>query len=162
VCRIARVFGDTLCPNYLVSTRALRLGDPNLYSAHELVQMVPLHGRHIALRLWEENEWYGTLLPNAGPVSLDAVTDRSLPGLSTAKRLGETLLRLPPGNLLECWERERKITKLSAQAGENSAEVLYSVDVCKGHDRGHGRRVMKHMLGHGRQESREERAQIAR
>jgi hypothetical protein len=42
VARIAKLEGVHLCPNYLVTTNALRLSERSLYVAHELVQMILL------------------------------------------------------------------------------------------------------------------------
>jgi hypothetical protein len=142
VCRGARLFGDTLCPNYLISTRALRLDGHDLYGAHELAQMVPLHGIEVTARLWEENPWCAAILPNARMRALRRRRGAPPPGLSTVKRLAEFLLRLPPGDWVEEWEQRRKIAKLSARVPPGVDEALYTADVCKGHDSGHGGRVM--------------------
>src|SRR5690606_114120 len=44
VVRYAAQRGVIVCPNYLLSERALELDDRKLYSAHEVAQMVPISG----------------------------------------------------------------------------------------------------------------------
>jgi hypothetical protein len=142
VCRIARLGGDTLCPNYLLSENALRLDGQDLYAAHELVQMIPLHGRETAARLWAENSWCRVMLPHARPAVPGGDEDRLPPVVGGLKRAGERILRLPLAKRVERWERRRKIARLSALVPPGNQEALYTADVCKGHDRGHGRRIM--------------------
>ncbi len=42
--KIARLFGDTICPNLIISERALEWPLHDLYSARELCQMIPITG----------------------------------------------------------------------------------------------------------------------
>jgi hypothetical protein len=142
LCKLARIPGHTLCPNYLISARALRLNEQDLYAAHELVQMVPLHGRSVAERLWRENHWYQHFLPNAQVRAGDG-TDALARPVAALKALAEGVLRSPPGDVIERWERERKIAKLSQRVPADVLEALFTADVCKGHDRGHGTRISR-------------------
>ena len=141
--RLVRLFGDTLCPNYLISSRVLGLDQRNLYVAHELAQMVPLHGASMARSLWAENAWCRELLPNARCAGLDGVTDSLPRGALVLKRLGQRLLGLPPGDAIERWEQRRKTIKLSRLVPPEVRETLFTADICKGHHSGHGARIME-------------------
>ena len=138
VVRLAAGRGVVLCPNYLVSERALRFPNPNIYTAHELVQMVPLSGRAIYRRIREVNAWSHRFLPNAlGP-------PRDLTGGgrgSLAQRLAELPLRTPLGAWLDRWEMGRKVAKFR-QENPAASEARFSRDCCKGHFTGHSQRIM--------------------
>jgi hypothetical protein len=56
-----------LCPNYLVTTRALELepADRDYYVARELAQMVPLWGQVTYESLRARNAWMVEFQPNA-------------------------------------------------------------------------------------------------
>ena len=141
--RLARAWGDTLCPNYIISSRALRLEQQDPYTAHELAQMTPIHGRQVAERLWAENAWCREFLPNARSRG-DEGTDDSLPGILMAlKALGQAVLDQPLGSRIERWEQRRKIAKLSRDVPLHRSETHYTADVCKGHADGHGSRVLQ-------------------
>jgi len=142
LCKLARLRGDALCPNYLITMHALKLEQRSLYAAHELAQMVPLHGRRVADRLRAENQWCLRFLPNLRQRERQGTGDRLPLAIAALKRLSETALRLPPGDFVERWERDRKMVKLSG-LGAPSAETAFSADVCKGHLHGHGERVMR-------------------
>src|SRR5512143_2670987 len=60
-----KLCGDTLCPNYLISERALVLERHTLFVAHEFMQMVPVFGLDIYDRMHAANGWIQTMLPNA-------------------------------------------------------------------------------------------------
>ena len=143
LCKLARWRGDTLCPNYLISSAALQLHRRDLYAAHELAQMVPLHGGGMAERLWSENAWYRSFLPNASSGGSAGVDDTLPRPLAALKALAEWALRLPPGDVIERWERERKVARLSRQASLDGSETVFTADVCKGHYQGHGSRIMR-------------------
>ena len=55
----------TLCPNYFLAESALRLSTQNLYTAHELTQMVPLFGLPVYQAMRRLNTWTDRFLPNA-------------------------------------------------------------------------------------------------
>ncbi len=141
VVKLAQVRGHTLCPNYILSSRALTLQQRDTYAAHELAQMDPIHGRYTALRLWSENAWCREFLPNAQWRGDDGTVDELPWILTTVKALAERVLRLPPGSWIEGWEQKRKIAKLSRGAPEGGRETHYTADVCKGHVDGHGGKV---------------------
>src|SRR6266446_9489135 len=53
--RLARLDSVHLCPNYMVSTRALLLAERNLYGAYELARMIPIAGMGTYRRLRRAN-----------------------------------------------------------------------------------------------------------
>lgn len=132
--------GVTLCPNYFLSEEALALSDQNLFTAHELVQMVPISGMNTFARLQQLNPWVETFLPNAfnlwQPSSVpDGIQNRF-------QRFVEPLLLVPVFSSLERWEMARKIKRFERTAG-NHPETLFNADCCKGHFDDHGLQVNK-------------------
>lgn len=141
--RLAARQGDVICPNYFVSERALVVKEHNLYTAHEMAQMVPLTGYALYQRMRELNSWVEEWLPNAGglprPIPLDvAHTARWRP-------LAEAFLRTPLGGWLERSEMQRKLKKLSQQgaASANPEESEFGRDWCKGHFHAHGQQTVR-------------------
>jgi hypothetical protein len=141
VARFARLQGVNLCPNYLVTTRALELKERSLYVAHELAQMIPLSGMEIYREMRRLNDWTDDYLPNA-------VGEPELPpGLkqthnnSVVRTILEFLLRLPPASWFEKWEMDRKIARLTREQA-SSFESYFSADVCKGHIDRHGENIV--------------------
>lgn len=142
--RLARARGVTLCPNYLVTTRALELQDWNLFTAHELVQMVPLSGAQVYRRLRRLNRWTQAYLPNADgpprPILADAPAHR-------ATLAAERVLRARLFDPLERWEMGRKVRKFVKMGGEPAhdgwQEASFCEDWCKGHLDHHGQRALR-------------------
>ncbi len=135
--------GHEVCPNYFLSERALRLSDRNLYTAHEITQMVPLYGRRVYDALRRANDWTREYLPNAiGPPATlqDAETHLRRLGPSPQRRLLEATLATPPGVRLDRWEMRRKIDKFG-RIYQGWQESDFSPDTCKGHFRGHQQRI---------------------
>ncbi len=137
---LARVAGDTLCPNFVVSENALELGDPSIYGAHELAQMVPICGRDVYHRLWSSNPQVMYHLPNARAWPMPE--ERVQPVAQAFKRGIERLLGGALGDWLETWERRRKIERLGRQQATPTAEIVLSADRCKGHFDRHRARVL--------------------
>lgn len=131
--------GDTLCPNYFLSTRALALRERDLFTAHEVAQMVPAYGLEVYRRFRQANRWTLQLLPNApGPPRV--LANGAQP--PWWRPWTEGTLRTPLGAALEAWERGRKIRRFTKQSGPH-VEVFFSPDHCKGHFDGHGRRTLQ-------------------
>ena len=134
--RAAGLRGATLCPNYFLSERALVLEERNLFTAHEVTQMVPIAGGATYQHFRALNRWTEEYLPNAigaprrNPV-LESDTRRT-------KRMAEMTLRSPIGSGLERWERSRKVKKLSRRTNGH-AEAAFGPDWCKGHFDDHGK-----------------------
>jgi len=132
--------GVTLCPNYFLSERALVLEERNLFTAHEVTQMVPLVGLATYERMRQLNRWTETYLPNAaGPPRR---IGQAGPRWRRARGATESVLRTPLGGMLEGWEMGRKVRKLGAQSAEH-AEAAFDVDWCKGHFGDHGQYTLE-------------------
>jgi len=143
--RLAALQRLNLCPNYLVTTRALTFPDQNLYAAHEIAQMIPLYGLDVYAEIRRRNAWVADFLPNADvapPTPASIKLTESRPRL---RPVFETAMRTPPWTWFERWEMERKVRKLSREQGD-SDESAFSADVCKGHDQRHQSRT-QHLLG---------------
>lgn len=130
VVRLAARRGLTVCPNYILSESSLRFSDQNLYTAHEVAQMIPLSGTAVYQQLRQTNEWTHTYLPNAvgAPPREMIVAD----GRYLRRHLLELPLRTPLGSWLEQWEMKRKIQKFSTHQQANT-ETNFTADCCKGH-----------------------------
>jgi hypothetical protein len=135
--RVALLEGLNLCPNYLITTRALHFPDQNLYAVHELAQMVPLNGLEIYHEIRRQNEWVYDYLPNATGLS---AFPKHVVVKETKSRLRpflEMVLRSRLAVRIEQWEMKRKILMLSREQSE-SPESNFTADCCKGHANLHG------------------------
>ncbi|MBI4491795.1 MAG: hypothetical protein HY690_03270 [Chloroflexi bacterium] len=147
VVRLARLRGVCLCPNYLLASRALALRQRSLFVAHELAQLVPLHGFAAYRALLAANPWALELLPNAEPYPASAVDDCLAGARRSVRLLAERCLAAEVGNRFEAWEAGRKIARFRAEAGQDT-ELAFSPDECKGHFERHGRRIMATYADH--------------
>lgn len=137
--RLAALKGVELCPNYFLSERALELDERNLFTAHEVTQMVPLAGTPTYQRLRELNRWSYAFLPNADSTPRRIATVEPEPG--HRRRLAEGMLRSRVCSPLERWEMNRKVRKLG-QRGNGHAEAAFGPDWCKGHFGDHGQATL--------------------
>jgi hypothetical protein len=143
--RIARHDSVSLCPNYMVSTRALVLAERNLYGAYELARMIPIAGLGMHRRLRRANPWALAYLPNASDTARSPLSvapamppKRAMIGIA---HFGEKTLRSPLGTVLERMEMRYRIRK-RAQLGIAEGEVSYGVDWYKAHTSGHRHRAL--------------------
>ena len=137
--RLARLMGDDLCPNYILSESSLRLDQRDLYTAHELAQMVPMSGLPVFRRMLRANEWAASYLPGAfGPLGFDTPPEPARP----MQRPIEALLRRSAFDPWETWELRRMRAKLRPALG-SAAEVVCSPAQCKGHTGLHRQTVLE-------------------
>jgi hypothetical protein len=137
---LARLAGDTICPNYVVAENAVALDDLSIYGAHEVAQMVPLYGRDVYHRVWASDPQVIRHLPNAQAWPMPH--DRMQPVAQACKRGLERLLGGAFGDWLERWECRRKIDRLSKRQAMPMAEIVLSTQQCKGHFDQHRTRVL--------------------
>lgn len=156
VVRWAAKNGILICPNYFLAERALRIQTKNLYTAHELTQMVPLAGMPVYQALRAANQWTEDFLPNA--VGLPKLPGHSKPNNSAARtgsRLAEGLLGARHGRALDHWEMSRKVEKFRHHY-QGWQEAEFSADVCKGHFNLHQHRAIQayhRLVSNGKYES---------
>ena len=131
--RIAHLFGDTLCPNLIVSENVLEWSPRNLYTAREICQMVLTCGESTYSRFRLVNNWVKEYFPN--------IEEEAAPGSADSKPvlqiIVEFLLRGRLGNLIESWEMNRKIERFSRQSGFG-VETQFNVEICQGNFGHHG------------------------
>ncbi|HEV7677536.1 MAG TPA: hypothetical protein VGQ42_03090 [Candidatus Dormibacteraeota bacterium] len=130
-----------LCPNYILGEGSLALPERDLFTAHELVQLVPLFGPDAYRALLAANGWYREFLPNhpgySGRVG-------ALPGRAV-RRAVEPLLRNPAVARLEDWEMRRKVARLGGAPARDPAEVRFDATTSKGHFGGYRRRTLERL-----------------
>jgi hypothetical protein len=137
--KLAARQGHELCPNYLLSENALVFHEHNLFTAHEVTQMVPLVGSQTYRRLRQLNAWTADFLPNAHdmPRQVDTVPQSRHP----VRALAEGVLSTAVGARLERWEMTRKVRKFSQRHGQEG-NASFSPDRCKGHFDSHGQAIL--------------------
>jgi hypothetical protein len=137
VVRVAALRGHRLCPNFLLSTAELELRERNLFTAHEIAQMVPIRATEWYAKFIDANRWAQVYLPNA--VSDDR---RSLRADNVLTRIATRVLASRLFAPLERWEMRRKIRRLSARAAREGGSLSFSEVECRGHFAAHDVRVL--------------------
>ena len=146
--RLTRLHGYTICPNLIVSENTLEWGLHDLYSARELCQMRPIMGLGVYNRLMKANQWVRTFLPNAFMESNSLLFETTQGFAPAFQSLMELPLRGKLGDRFESWEMNRKVSRLSKQAGFGE-ETNFNADVCQGnfhHHRSWTRDAYEHKL----------------
>lgn len=133
--------GLVICPNYFISQDSLALADQNLYTAHEIAQMVPISGMDIYWELRRLNPWVASYLPNSSGIPRQDITARNDVRKGITKRMVEEIMKLPLGAYVESWEMRRKLRKFKRIYPESS-EAAFSPEYCKGHFGEYGKKSL--------------------
>jgi hypothetical protein len=139
IVRLAGRHGITLCPNFLLSTNHLRLSERNLFTAHEIAQMVPLTRTRWYDAFLDANEWVGDFLPNE---YAKASTDQPRLDRGSARRVVTRMLSTRLFDPFERWEMARKVRRLRARQEREGGSVAFSVHECRGHFAAHDARIL--------------------
>ena len=125
--------GRLLCPNMVMAEDSLSFSR-SLYSAREMMQMIPIKDTGGLTKLYRANRWVGEVLPNAVPKARYVVN---------GERWGPwwwRLMTLPVlGPVIERWESARRIKEL--KTASESGEAVYTRSVCRGHEHRHKQRI---------------------
>ena len=139
VVRLAARRGIELCPNFVLSTDHLALASRNLYTAHEVAQLVPISGRSWHRAFLDANGWVADVLPNAMPAPATAPANGHPPWM---QKLSGGVLSLRVFDPLEAWEMQRKIRRLKTRLEREGGTVALSAHECRGHFAGHDARIL--------------------
>ena len=102
------------CVNYFVDTEHLAIEDRNLFTATELLTLVPTFGPQVCADFFAANTWAGDLLPNATVPDPAQAAD----GHGLFKRAVERLLRNGFGDELDEWLMHRTVQHWRARFPE--------------------------------------------
>ncbi len=133
--RFTKLAGNVLCPNLIVSERALEWQQKDLYSARELCQMIPITDVEVYARLRQANSWTKEFLPNADGAPFDIKSNYII-----ANKMFEVPLRGKLGDRIEAWEMNRKTERFTHQNGFGS-ETTFNANICQGNFDHHGART---------------------
>jgi hypothetical protein len=114
--KFANIFGETLCPNLIVSETMLEWKEHNLYSARELAQMVLISGADVFNNLRVANKWIEDYLPNS--IAYQSITLNEKPSLF--RKSLEILLGGKLGDRFESWEMHRKKCIARSRSSQSS------------------------------------------
>ncbi len=144
IVRLAARRGVELCPNYFLTERALRFREQNLYTAHEVAQMVPIYGLPVYEALRRVNTWTRRFLPNAvgAPVAPLVGTLREHTRHSPMREALEAAFATRLGRRLDRLEMARKVRKFR-RVYQGWQESDFSADRCKGHFNHHQQRTLE-------------------
>ena len=134
--RLTALFGNTLCPNLIISDQALEWQQQDLYSARELCQMIPIFGS-ASLYAAPTNQFLDKFFSAECFVRARPRTERIYRSHRDCKSLFEWPLRRAFGDRIEAWEMNRKIKRFTNQAGYG-AETQFNRDICQGNFNQHG------------------------
>ena len=140
--RFAKLRGVIICPNYVLAEDKLPQTRRDLYIAHELAQMVPIHGAELHHQLLNSNPWAISYLANTDT----GVRETKRLGLlgRGAKGLAEFVLSGFIGNKLEAWEYRRKRQRFQTQMEpEQAGAAEIDAQQVKGHFNDHGSSVVQ-------------------
>lgn len=139
VVRLAARRGTELCPNFLISTDHLRLSEQNLFTAHEVAQLVPLTRSPLYDAFLEANGWVRNFLPNALPTS--SIGEAPVPR-RPLWRVATSVLSNQLFDPIERWEMGRKMRRLTARYEREGGSVAFSAHECRGHFAAHDARIL--------------------
>lgn len=142
--RYGHLRGVNLCPNYLLTENVLYFEESNLFTAREMLQMVPLYGREFYIKMREVNAWVTDYLPQGYGLNLEKIDDNLSPVQNFIKKIGEFMFDAWLGDLFEQFLQKIQITKHTRRAAEWGVldKVVFTADTCKGHYDGHNNRTM--------------------
>jgi hypothetical protein len=124
----------------MLSTDQLRLSERNLFTAHEVVQMVPLQPGSWYGAFLQANGWVRDFLPNSLAGNSSSPEPGPQPGLPARVAAGMLSTRL--FDPVEQWEMRRKVRRLKARFQREGGSVAFSASECRGHFAAHDARVL--------------------
>ena len=111
-----------LCINYFIDERCLEIADKNIFTATEIVFLVPLRNQEIYKQFLDANSWTKLFFPNR-PFNLNHCTNNSEPFF---KRLLEKMLNGKTGDKLDSYFMELSVKKNKKRYGLADQKLISS------------------------------------
>ena len=107
--------GRLLCPNMVLSEESVRF-EKGVYTAREMMQIIPLKDSKGITKLYNANEWVNEILPNANKKPSKSLSEiRDYPWWWG-------IMKIPVlGQVIESWEARRRIKHLTATSTSDEA-----------------------------------------
>lgn len=135
--RVVRLWGDELCPNYVLAADSLAQQRHDLFMAHEIAQMHLIFGTDLYQQMMSANAWTTRFLPNACTPQTPATLNQHL------KNGLEWVFSGKLGDWIEAWEYRRKSERFRPKVDAPIADAVIDSSQAKGHFDDHGQRVMR-------------------
>ncbi|MEE8584265.1 MAG: hypothetical protein V3T83_05365 [Acidobacteriota bacterium] len=135
---------QTLCFNFILSERHLKVEPEDLFSANQMIHLKPLIGEDLCRRFLEENPFVRRFYPSAevGKAALDC-----RPGafLAASKKVSERVLSLGLGAVLEltCRKAYSAYLRSKARGWSSPDQVVLGQDYLKLHTESHRMRILE-------------------
>lgn len=139
--KLAKLLGIDLCPNFLITEQELLFRDQTIYTARELLQMVPLTGKTVYAKIYQINAWVKEFFPNSLKIpALYKLKDYEYHH-SRVQKLLELFLCTRALDKVELWEMRRTSAKLT-RLSDSRAENKFTMNCCKSHLDGYQKRTL--------------------
>lgn len=113
---------DCFCMNYYVDEKQMEIAEKNIYTAIEIVTLIPLQGDAIIEKFYAANTWTHQLLPNkimrvssAKPLKFNVL--KQLIEVVFNNRFGDTIDNLLMKITAKRWLKKTRLNKLNAHGG---------------------------------------------
>ncbi len=112
------------CLNYFIGQDNLEIEEKNLFTATEIVTMIPVFGNHVKRSFFESNDWIKSFYPN---FEVDEMEDVPFNKSYTLKRLLEFLMKGKMGDRLDAWFMKKTVRHWANKYGDSFSEEEFLI-----------------------------------
>ncbi len=151
---LERKYSQHICINFILDINHLKLSFKNLYTATELMLMIPAYDEGVYQKVLSSNPWLWEYKPNASPKK------KKINKPSIIKQIIERVMEFPIFEFLDILEMKR--ANISMQRHNPGPEVIARRHIYKGHFSGHGRRILQEYEKRIKKKHQEEKLKLNR
>lgn len=134
------------CVNYYLDSDHLEIEEKNIFTATELVTLIPMYGDDYYHQLMEQNEWVKEFIPN---FSMDGMAKSPAHRKGLFKRAFEIILKTAPGHRLEQAAQKAAVSRWAKRYKASLPETDFTIAfkskeyVSKSHPEFYQRKVLE-------------------
>lgn len=134
----------TLCFNFILSDRHLKVEPSDLFSANQMIHLRPLIGEDVCRRFWQKNPFVGRFYPSS-EIRTSGLDCRPGAVLSAGKRACEWILALGVGAVADrlCRGAYSAYLRRKATGWSSPDQVVLGEDYLKLHTQSHRAKVLE-------------------